>query len=160
MTSEFSSSKSSADSESGASSASTTADTKSVDSPVVVSGSAASATVQASSPRKFGLHGWDEARFQCSVAGTGWNNEIGAGTSLIDRRSVNFCPVSCVLRLVLINFSWLKPHSTSALEEFAASLEHWWCFRDLYVILEPPMSNCPALCLLSPAMGGQLSNLG
>ena len=42
MSSEFSSSKSSADSESHAS---TTADTKSVDSPVVVTGSAASATI-------------------------------------------------------------------------------------------------------------------
>jgi len=131
MSSVLSSSKSSADSESGASSASTTADTKSVDSPVVVSGSVASATVWAGSLEvspstntcdlnpsscKFGLRGWDEAQFQCSVAGTGSNDEIGAGKSLIDSRSVNFCSVSCVLRLVLINFNWLKHRLTSALD--------------------------------------------
>jgi len=138
MSSEFSSSKSSAHSESGAS---TTADTNSV----VVTGSAASATVWAgslefspstntcdwnTSSRKFGLYGWDEPRFQCSIAGT------GSAKSLIDSRSVNLRSVSSVLRLVLINFSWLKPRSTSVLEEFASSQEHWWCFSDLYVISE------------------------
>jgi len=131
MSSEFSSSKASADSEFGASSASTTADTKAVDLSVVVTGSAASATVWASSlevspstntydlnpsSRKFGLRGWDEAWFQCSIAGSGSNNEIGSAKSIIDSRSVNLCSVSCVLRLVLINFSWLKPRSTWALD--------------------------------------------
>ena len=125
MSSEFSSSKSSADSESGAS---TTADTNSV----VVTGSAASATVWADSlgvspstntcdlnlsSHKFGLRGWDKARFQYLIAGTGSNDEIGAAKSLIDSRSVNLRSVSCVLRLVL-------------------SQEHWWCFSDLYVISE------------------------